>query len=65
MSDKVDVALEEVLAAVIDEIGGRLVVPMDALKKDRAGKAIAIDFDDEKQAVVFTLQEQEDIIYEE
>lgn len=59
-----NVAIEEVLAALIDDNDGELTITPEQLSKNRAGMIIAIDFDDERNLVVFTLQDAEDIIYE-
>lgn len=60
-----NVAIENVLAAVIDANGGALSVPAEQLKKDRSGFAIAIDYDEATSMVLFTLVESEDIEYDD
>ena len=64
MSDAT-IALETVLAAIIEGVGGVLTVPAELLKQDRAGMSIAIEYDDKKDRVMFTLVESEDIEYDD
>ena len=60
-----NVAIESVLAAVIDANDGVLSVSAEQLKKDRSGFAIAIDYDEATSMVLFTLVESENIEYDD
>lgn len=58
------IALESVLAAVIDGLGV-LKVPGDLLKKDRSSMVIAIDYVEKENMLYFTLVEKDDVGYDD
>lgn len=59
------IAVEEILAAVIDSYGGRLEIDRESMEKSYDGKVMAIDYDYKKERVVLTLVDGEDIDYED
>ena len=65
MSETPTIALELVLAAVIDNAGGMLAVPVELIGQNRAGMVIAITYDTEKSVMYFTLEESENVDYDE
>lgn len=59
------IAIEEILAAVIDDNGGRLEINRESMEKSYDGKVMAIDYDYKKERVVLTLVDGEDVDYED
>jgi hypothetical protein len=62
---KTYLAIEELLAAAVDYNGGRLEISTESLQRSFAGKALAIDYDMQKDMIVVTLVDKEDVIYED
>lgn len=62
---KTYVAIEELLAAAVEFNGGRLEISAESFQRSFGGKALAIDYDPQKDMIVITLVDKEDVIYED
>ena len=65
MSDDVTtVAIEQVLAAIIDQQDGLVRIDAELFSVDRGGKVIAIDYDSKTNTILLSLAESDDIDYD-
>lgn len=64
MSDQM-IAVEVILAAVVESQGGVVKVPAEIFSKDMSGFVIAMDFDDKSNELVITLVDKETAQYED
>ena len=63
---ELSLAIEEVLAAVIlSNENGAIFVPTETLESDMSGLAIAIDRDEQRDGIVLSIVNKEDIEYDD
>ena len=66
MSNDVSFSVEELLAVIIWSQGGRIKVPtIDFTEAEITGKIIAIDQLNEGRVICLSLQDEEEVVYDE
>lgn len=57
--------LEEILAAVIQQVGGKMIVDGKTMEMDYSGYVIAIDYDAMRDELIIQLVDKEDVEFED
>ena len=64
MSDQM-IAVEVILAALVESQGGTVKVPVETFEKDLSGYVLAMDFLEQSNELSITLVDKETAVYED